>query len=323
MLNFIFKRTLVIFPTLLAVSFIAFFVIQLQPGSFLDAYLEDPRFSKETVVRIQAQLGLDKPLLEQYGRWVWGIVTSGDFGQSFTANRPVAGLIGERMFWTVEIAGLALIFSWLIAIPVGILTAVRRNGLVDGVASFLGYAGLAIPDFLLGLLLIALILSLNGKNVGGLFSNEFIDAPWSFAKLMDHLAHLWLPIIVIGVNHVASLQRQMRANMLDVLNQDYVRTARSKGLKERVVIYRHAVRNAINPLISIAGLSLAELTSGSLIAATVLGLPTIGPFLYDSIKAKDQYVVITLLLLSSFVLMIGNLLADIVLAAVDPRIRYE
>jgi peptide/nickel transport system permease protein len=323
MLNFIIKRSLTIIPTLLAVSFIAFFVLQLQPTSFIDAYLEDPRFSQETVDRIKAQYGLDQPAIVQYGRWIWGVFTRGDFGYSFLNNRPVVSLIGERLLWTIEVAGIALIFSWMIAVPLGILTAVRKNGVTDAVASFLGYIGLAVPDFLMGLLLFSLILSWGGTNVGGLFSKDFIDAPWSWAKLVDHLNHLWPVILVFGLNHIASLQRQMRASLLDVLNQDYIRTARSKGLTERVVIYRHAVRNGINPLVSAAGLSLSELVNGTLIGAVVMGLPTIGPFLYDSLLAKDQYVVLTMLLLSSFLLMIGNLLADIGLAAVDPRIRYE
>jgi peptide/nickel transport system permease protein len=232
-------------------------------------------------------------------------------------------MIGERLGWTIAVAGLTLLFSWLIAVPLGIYTAVKKNGVTDAIASFIGYIGLAIPDFLIALLLVALVLNLGGKTVGGLFSNEYIDAPWSLARVWDLLKHLWLPLIVIGLNHVAGLMRQMRANLLDVLNQDYVRTARSKGLAERVVIYRHAVRNAINPLISIAGLSLPELINGTIIGSIVLSLPTIGPFLYDSLLAKDQYVVMTLLLFSSLLLMVGNLLADVMLAASDPRIRYE
>jgi peptide/nickel transport system permease protein len=323
MLSFLAKRLLTILPTLLLVSFVAFFVIQLQPTSFVDAYLEDPRFSPETVERIKEQYGLNKPLLVQYGNWVWGIVTRLDFGYSFVNNRPVTSLIGDFLVWTIEIAGLSLLFSWLIAIPLGIFTAVHKNGIVDSIASFFGYIGLAVPDFLLALLLFSLILSAGGTNVGGLFSNRFIDAPWSWDKFWDHLNHLWPAILVFGLNHIASLQRQMRASTLDVLTQDYVRTARSKGLNERIVIYRHAVRNALNPLISSAGLSLSELVSGTLIGAVVMNLPTIGPFLYSSLLAKDQYVVMTILLLSALLLMVGNLIADVVLAAVDPRIRYD
>ena len=322
MFSYIIRRTLVIIPTLFFVSVVSFAVIQLQPGSFTDRYLEDPRISQETVARINAQLGLDKPAYEQYFRWVGGIVTRGDFGYSFFANRPVSSLIGERLVWTVVVAGVTMLFSWLIAIPLGIYTAVNRNGFTDALANFIGYIGLAVPDFLVALLLVALVLNLGGTQVGGLFSPPFIGAPWSVAKVLDLLNHLWIPVLAIGTAGVAALMRQMRANLLDVLNADFVRTARAKGLKERRVTNRHAVRNAINPLISIAGLSLPELLNGTIITAIVLNLPTIGPLLYNSLLAKDQYVAMTLLLFSSLLLMIGNLLADIALAWADPRIRY-
>jgi peptide/nickel transport system permease protein len=235
----------------------------------------------------------------------------------------VASIIGDYIVWTMEVASISLVFSWLVAVPLGVFTAVNRNGITDAVASFVGYIGLAIPDFLMALLLFSLIISSGGNNVGGLFSKEFIGAPWSWEKFIDHLNHLWPVVIVFGLNHIAALQRQMRASMLDVLNQDYIRTARSKGLQERIVIYRHAVRNAINPLVSAAGLSIAELASGSIVGAVAMNLPTIGPLLYDALQQKDQYLVMTMLLLSAFLLMLGNLLADVALALVDPRIRYE
>ena len=322
MLSYIVRRTLVIFPTLFFVTVVSFAVIQLQPGSFTDRYLEDPRMSRETVARINAQLGLDRPAWEQYLRWVWGIVSRGDFGYSFFANRPVSSLIGERLLWTVVVAGVTMLFSWLVAIPLGIYTAVNRNGFTDALASFVGYIGLAIPDFLVALLLVALVLNLGGTQVGGLFSPRYIGAPWDVGKVLDLLNHLWIPVLAIGTAGIAVLMRQMRANLLDVLHADFVRTARAKGLKEGRVVNRHAVRNAINPLISIAGLSLPELLNGTIITAIVLNLPTIGPLLYDSLLAKDQYVAMTLLLFSSLLLMVGNLLADVALAWADPRIRY-
>ena len=322
MLSYIVRRTLVIFPTLFFVTVVSFAVIQLQPGSFTDRYLEDPRMSRETVARINAQLGLDRPAWEQYARWVWGIVSRGDFGYSFFANRPVSSLIGERLLWTVVVAGVTMLFSWLVAIPLGIYTAVNRNGFTDALASFVGYIGLAIPDFLVALLLVALVLNLGGTQVGGLFSPSYIGAPWDVGKFLDLLNHLWIPVLAIGTAGIAVLMRQMRANLLDILHADFVRTARAKGLREGRVVNRHAVRNAINPLISIAGLSLPELLNGTIITAIVLNLPTIGPLLYDSLLAKDQYVAMTLLLFSSLLLMVGNLLADIALAWADPRIRY-
>ena len=323
MLSYLLRRILIFIPTLLLVSVVCFTVIQLQPGSFTDRYLEDPRFSPATVARLEAQLGLDRPAYEQYGRWIWGIVARGDFGFSFFANRPVSGLIGEQLFWAVVVAGITLVFSWLVAVPLGIYTAVRRNGFTDALASFVGYIGLAVPDFLVALLLVALVLNFGGSQVGGLFSPQYIGAPWSWGKVLDFLNHMWIPVLAIGTAGIATVMRQMRANLLDVLNADYVRTARAKGLKERVVINRHAVRNAINPLISLAGLSLPELINGTIIVSIVLNLPAVGRLLFDSLLAKDQYVSMTLLLLTSFILMVGNLLADLALAWADPRIRYD
>jgi peptide/nickel transport system permease protein len=322
LLVFLIRRVLLMIPTLFLVSIVCFVVIQLQPGSFADRYLEDPRFTEETVARLNAQLGLDRPPHEQYLRWVGGIVTRGDFGFSFFANRPVASIIGERLFWTVVVAVVTLGFAWLVAVPLGIFTALRRNGVTDAVASFIGYVGLAVPDFLVALLLVALVLNAGGTNVGGLFSSQYLGEPWSWGRFLDLLNHLWIPVVAIGTAGIATIMRQMRANLLDVLHADFVRTARAKGLAERRVTYRHAVRNAINPLVSMAGLQLPELINGTIIASIVLNLPTIGPLLYDSLLAKDQYVAMTLLLFASLLLMIGNLLADLALAWIDPRIRH-
>jgi len=316
------RRILVMIPTLILVSVICFAVIQLQPGSFADRYLEDPRFTPETVARLNAQLGLDKTPVEQYLIWATGIVTRLDFGFSFFANRPVSGIIGERLAWTVVVAGVTLAFAWLVAVPLGIFVALRKNGFTDAIASFVGYIGLAVPDFLVALLLIALVLAYGGTNVGGLFSAQYLGAPWSWGKFVDLLNHLWIPVLAIGTGGIAQIMRQMRANLLDVLNADYVRTAKAKGLHPRRVTYRHAVRTAINPLVSMAGLQLPELINGTIIASIVLNLPTIGPLLYTSLLNKDQYVAMTLLLFASLLLMVGNLLADLALAWVDPRIRY-
>ena len=322
MWSFVFRRFLVAIPTLLLISVLIFGVIQLQPGGFLENMLDDPRVSRETVETIRKQYGLDQPVWVQYLNWLERFA-QGDFGYSFLNNRPVAGLIWERLGWTVFLAVLTILTTWVVAIPLGIYTALRRHGLGATVVNLIGYFGLATPDFLVALLLIFAVLSSGGTNVGGLFSPQYIDAPWSWEKFKDMLAHLWIPLIVIGLDGTASIMRQMRANMLDVLTQDYIRTARSKGLAERVVLWKHAVRNAINPLISIAGLSLPNLISSTIIASIVLNPPTIGPFLYQSLLDKDQYVVMALLMLSAILLMIGNLLADLALAWADPRIRYE
>ncbi|MFT2719028.1 ABC transporter permease [Deinococcus sp. A31D244] len=323
MLSYTIRRILGMIPTLLLISVVCFTVINLQPGSFLDQYLEDPRVTKETVESITRQLGLDQPLWVQYLTWMKGIVTQGDFGYSFVNGRPVSSLIWERLGWTVFLALLTLLVSWVIAVPLGIYTALNRYTRRSAALNFFGYVSLATPDFLVALLLIALVLKWGGSNVGGLFSPQFIDAPWSAAKVLDLLNHLWIPMIAIGLEGVAGLMRQMRASMLDVIGQDYVRTARAKGLAERRVLWKHAVRNAVNPLISLAGLSLPSLISGTIIASIVLNLPTIGPFLYDSLLNKDQYVAMTLLLFSALLLLIGNLLSDLALAWADPRVRFE
>lgn len=322
MFNFILRRILVAIPTLLLISVLVFAVMQLQPGGFLENLLEDPRVSRETVENIRRQYLLDQPAWVQYLHWLGGIVR-GDFGYSFLNSRPVSELIWERMGWTVFLAALTILATWVIAIPLGIYTALNRYGPSSTALNFVGYFGLATPDFLVALLLIYLVLISGGTTVGGLFSPQYIDAPWSWAKFQDMLGHLWIPLVVIGLDGTATIMRQMRANLLDVLNQDYIRTARAKGLAERVVLWKHAVRNAINPLISLAGLQLPTLISSTIIASIVLSLPTIGPFLYDSLLNKDQYVVMALLMLSAVLLMVGNLLADILLAWVDPRIRYE
>ncbi|EYB69195.1 binding-protein-dependent transport systems inner membrane component [Deinococcus phoenicis] len=322
MLTYTLRRILGMIPTLLVISAVCFAVIKLQPGSFTDQYLEDPRFTRETAAAISRQLGLDQPALVQYGRWLWGVVTRLDFGYSFLQNRPVVSVIGDLLGWTVFLSLITLLFSWLVAVPLGLYTAFNRHGWPASIANFLGYVGLAIPDFLAALLLVALVLQLGGTNVGGLFSPAYIDAPWSWAKVADLLGHLWIPVLALGLEGVAGLMRQMRASTLDVLTQDYIRTARAKGLPQHRVIWRHAVRNAINPLISLAGLSLPSLISGTIIVSIVLSLPTIGPLLYDSLLNKDQYTALTLLMLSAFLLLVGNLLADLALAWADPRVRY-
>lgn len=321
---FLLRRILLIPPTLVVVSLLVFTVVHIQPGNALQQYLEDPRFTEETRKTIERQYGLDKPAYLQYLYWLRNVVVGPlDFGQSIKYGRPVSSVLWESMGWTVFVAFLTIVFSWLIAIPLGIYTSIRRHSWVSNVANFLGYIGLAIPDFLLVLFLVAAVLASKGSNVGGMFSPQYIDAPWSVAKVWDMMGHLWIPIAAISLEGVAGLMRQMRSGMLDVLGQDYVRTARAKGLLERTVIYKHAVRNAINPMISLAGLSLPQLISSNIVVSIILNLPTIGPLLYDALIGKDQYLSIAVLMIASFLLMVGNLLADLALGMADPRIRYE
>ncbi len=321
---FLLRRLILIPPTLVVVSLLVFIAVHFQPGNALQQYLEDPRFTEETRKNLERHYGLDKPAYFQYLFWLKNVVLGPlDFGQSIKYGRPVSTVLWESMGWTVFVALLTIIFSWLIAIPLGIYTSIRRHSIPSMVANFLGYIGLAIPDFLLVLFLIAAVLAAKGSNVGGMFSPQFIDSPWSLAKIWDMMGHLWIPIMAISIEGVAGLMRQMRSGMLDVLGQDYIRTARAKGLKERVVIYKHAVRNAINPMISLAGLSLPQLISSNIVVSIILNLPTIGPLLYDALIGKDQYLSMAVLMIASFLLMVGNLLADLALGLADPRIRYD
>jgi peptide/nickel transport system permease protein len=310
-------------PLMILISILSFTVIKLQPGEFGSQYFSNPRVSPETVENLRARLGLDQPTYMQYLTWVKGIVTEGDFGYSFAYKRPVAELIWERMGWTVVVAGSTILFTWVLAIPIGIFSATHKYSIFDYVFTFIGFIGISVPNFFMALLLMYLVLSMGGTEVGGLFSQQYIGAPWSIAKVIDLLKHIWIPLIAIGTAGMAGILRQMRGNLLDILGEQYVQTARAKGLNENVVIYKHAVRNAINPLISMFGMQLPKLISGTIISAIVLNLPTMGPFFYDALINQDQYLVMTFLMFSAFMMLIGNLIADLLLALVDPRIRLD
>ncbi len=323
MAGYIIRRILLMIPLLILITMISFGVVRLQPGEFGSQFLENPRVTAEAVEAMRSRYGLDEPIHMQYYTWIRGIMLEGDFGYSFAHNRPVSGLIWERLWWTVVVAVTTILVTWTLAIPIGIYSATHQYSIFDYIFSFISFIGVSIPNFFLALLLIYLVLSLGGTTVGGLFSQEYVGRPWTLEKFIDLLRHIWLPIIAIGTAGMAGIMRQMRGNLLDVLGEQYIYTARSKGLHERTVIYKHAVRNAINPLISIFGMQLPRLISGTIITAIVLNLPTMGPFFYDALLSHDQYVVMTVLMFSSLLLMIGNLLADILLAWTDPRIRYD
>jgi peptide/nickel transport system permease protein len=278
--------------------------------------------SRESLSYLRERYGLDRPVYVQYWIWISGFV-QGDFGESFEFNRPVSALVWERLGLTLAVALSTMLFTWIIAIPIGIYSAVRQYSLFDYVFTFIGFVGLAVPNFLLALVLLFVsVFVFNIPSVGGLFSPQYLDEPWSLAKFFDLLTRLWLPVVVVGTAGTAGLIRIMRANMLDVLHQPYVQTARSKGVRERVVIYKHATRNAINPLISIMGMQLPGIFSGETITAIVLSLPTLGPLLYRSLLSQDMFLAGTILMFLAIALVIGNLIADVLLAVVDPRIRY-
>ncbi len=317
MVSFIIRRILIMIPMMLVISFICFFLIELQPGDFVSQYLENPRISPEQIDYIKANLGLDKTPMERYGMWMKGIITEGDFGYSFAFKRPVTDLIWERMGWTIGIALVTILFQWLIAVPLGIYSALHPYRSGDYLLTFIAFIGISIPEFFL-----ALILMFATGTSGGLFSPQYIGAPFSLAKMVDLAQHVWLPIVVIGISGLAGLMRVMRGNMLDTLGSPFVNSLRARGLPEKWV-KRHVIKNALNPMVSIAGMELPNIFSGTVITAIVLNLPTMGPFFYTALMNHDQYLVMTFLMFIALITQIGNLIADVLLAVLDPRIRMS
>jgi len=316
-------------PLLILVSVISFSLIQVMPGDYLTRARMNPQITQETLNQMMARYGLDKPFYVQYWLWFKQIITKGNFGTSFETTRPVYWTLfmGDRFMWTIIIASTTMLLTWLIAIPLGIYSATHQYKPSDHTLTFFGFLGLSVPNFFFALVVLWILVAIfkvgnYGLGVGGLFDNRFIGAPWSLAKLGNLLWHIWPAWLVIGTSGMAGLLRYMRGSLLDTLSLQYVQTARAKGLNERVVIYKHAVRNAVNPLISMLGMSLPGLVSGSLVTAIVLNLPTVERAFFSALQKQDTYVIMGGLLFFSLFLLIGNLLADILLAWVDPRIRY-
>ncbi len=328
MAQFIIRRLLMMIPTLFAISIVSFIIIQLPPGDFLTSYMANLSASGEIVQQdvidaLNQRFGLDQPIHIQYFKWITNIILRGDFGQSFAWNAPVESLIWGRLSLTVVLSLATLVFTWFLAFPIGIYSAVKQYSPGDYIATFFGFLGLAIPDFLLALVLMFIAFKYFNQSVGGLFSPDYVDAPWSAAKVLDLISHLWIPMIILGTSGTASLIRIMRANLLDELRKPYVRTARAKGLPEWKVILKYPVRVALNPFVSTAGWLLPALVSGSIIVAVVLSLPTTGPMLLSALTTQDMYLAGAFILLLSVLTLFGTLISDIVLAWLDPRIRYE
>jgi peptide/nickel transport system permease protein len=328
MLRYVIKRLLYMVPTLFGMSIIAFLIIQLPPGDYLSSMLASMADSginvdQSQVERYREIYGFGDPVLVQYWKWISGILFRGDFGHSFEWNRPVIDLIMERMGSTLMISVAALLFVWAVSLPIGIYSAVRRHSFGDHVFTFLGFIGLAVPNFILALVLMYISYKYLGQTVGGLFSREYVDAPWSWEKLADLLAHLWIPLIVIGTNGTAALIRILRANLTDELNKPYVVTAKAKGLPEYKVVLKYPVRIALNPFVSAIGWVLPELISGVTITAIVLNLPMVGPLLLRALTVQDMYLAGSIILLLGVLTLIGMLLSDILLAILDPRIRFN
>jgi peptide/nickel transport system permease protein len=328
MLRYVVKRLIYMIPTLFGMSIIAFLIIQLPPGDYITSMIASMEDSGQNmdpaqIARLREIYGFDDPVWMQYWTWICGILLRGDFGHSFEWNRPVADLIWERMGSTLAISLASLLFVWAVSLPIGIYSAVRRHSIGDYTFTFLGFIGLAVPNFILALTLMYLSYKYFGQSVGGLYSPAFLDAPWSWAKFQDLLAHLWIPVIVIGTNGTAALIRILRANLSDELNKPYVITAKAKGLPEYRVVIKYPVRIALNPFVSAIGWVLPELISGVTITAIVLNLPTAGPLLLRALIAQDMYLAGSFILLLSALTLVGMLLSDLLLALLDPRIRFN
>jgi len=329
MTKYIIRRLLIFLPMLLLISMISFVIIQLPQGSFIDqriAELEAQGAVGSAIVQKEQLIkryGLDQPMPVQYGKWMWGIVTRGDFGESFAYDKPVNEVIWSYLGYTVLLAGTSFIFVYMISIPLGMVAAMRKYKREDIAISVVSFIGMSLPEFLVALVLLVFGMFVLNASLLGLFSPEYQFAPWSLAKVWDLIKHLWLPAAIVAINGTAGLMRIMRGSVIDTLAQPYIRTAKAKGLSNTSVVGKHALRVAINPMISIMGMSLPALLSGSAIISIVLNLPTAGLLLYEALLVQDMYLAGTLILMMSAMLLLGNLLADIGLALTDPRIRYE
>lgn len=327
MLSYLIRRLLLALFTCLAISVLAFIIIQLPPGDFVDAYISNlsasgSGISADQAEQLRAEYALDQPIWVQYFRWM-RLMLQGDLGMAMEWQRPVTEVIGDRLWMTLVVSFAAVILTWVVSLPIGIYSAVRPYSPLDYLFTFLGFLGLAIPSFLLGLLVLYFGFVLFGANIGGLFSPEFVDAPWSWAKAVDLAKHLPVPAVILGVASMAQAIRIMRANLLDELRKPYVVTARAKGMTEWRAIWKYPVRVALNPFASTIGYTLPYVVSGSIIISLVLGLPTVGPLLLRSLIAQDMFLAGAIVLLLGVMTVIGTLISDLILMWIDPRIKVE
>ena len=327
MVKYIIRRILGMIPTLLVISIISFVLIQLPPGDIIDSTLQDlqqqgHRVSMERIEALRAMYHLDDPFFVQYVRWITGFVR-GDMGYSIVYQQSVNRLIAERVLLTVLIAIASILFTWVLALPIGIYSAVKQYSLLDYTMTVFAMLGMATPSFMLALLVMYGAHQWFGVSIGGLFSPEYMDAPWSLARCTDLLKHIWAPAVVLGIAGTAGMIRVMRANLLDELNKPYVAAARARGVRPVKLILKYPVRLAINPFISTIGWMLPAIFSGSAIVSVVMDLPTTGPLLLNALMVQDMYLAGSFLLILSTLTVIGTLISDILLAVIDPRIRYE
>lgn len=327
MISYVIRRVGYAIVLTFIISFLSFVIMKLPPGDFLTQKLAQlqargDKSAQQQIDQYRIRYGLDKPFLWQYGNWAIHFV-QGDFGLSFAYDKPVKDVLGQRVTFTVILGLATLVVVWGIAIPLGVYSAVKQYSLGDQIVSVVSFIGLGMPGFLFALLFLYVMIMIFDQEVTGLFSQQYADAPWSFGKFIDLLKHLWIPAVISAVTGAGGLIRIMRGNLLETMGQPFVEAARARGLKNRVVIWKHAVRIAINPLISILGGSLTGIFVGNALVSIVLNLPTIGPVFVDALRTLDLYMAGTCLVIFALLLQIGNLLADLLLAWADPRIRLD
>ncbi len=326
MLRYVLRRLLLMIPTLIAISILTFVIIQLPPGDFLTAQMAEMQAQGESlqgekIEYLRKLYGLDRPLWEQYLYWAWGLL-QGDLGWSFEYDRPVSEVIGDRIFLTFVISFATVLFTWIIAFPIAVYSATHKYSWGDHGLTFLGFLGLATPNFLLALVLLYFANVWFGVSIGGLVDPEYIDQPMSWAKFVSVLEHLWVPVLVIGTSGTAGMIRRLRANLMDELKKPYVITARAKGLPPGRALVRYPLRMALNPFVADLGNLLPEFISGSALVSVVLSLPTTGPVLVRALQTQDMYLAGSFLMLEAVLVVIGVLISDLLLAALDPRIRF-
>ena len=325
MLTYLARRIMIMIPTLLAISAISFVIIQLPPGDYLTTYINElmsrgERVDESHIAYLRQAYGLDQSLVEQYFFWLINAL-QGDFGYSFEYGLPVTEVVGDRMFLTIVVTFATTIFIWLVAFPIGIYSATHQYSLGDYALTFLGFLGLATPNFLLALVLLYLANVWFGTSIGGLMDPQYVDQPWSWGKVLSVLEHLWVPVVVIGTSGTAAMIRRLRANLLDELQKQYYVTALAKGLSRRRALFKYPLRMALNPFIADIGNLLPQLISGATIVAVVLNLPTTGPLLLSALQSQDMYLAGSFVFWLALLTVVGVLLSDLALAVLDPRIR--
>ena len=327
MFQYLIRRVLVMIPTLIVISALVFTIIQLPEGDYLTTYIAElesqgESISKEKVDFLRQQYNLDQPPVVQYFRWLFGML-QGDFGFSFEYNLPVNEVVGDRLFLSFLLSFTTIIFTWLVAFPIGVYSATHQYSWADHGLTFIGFLGLATPNFLLALVLLYFANVVFGTSVGGLMDPQFIDQSMSWAKFLSVLEHLWIPVIVIGTSGTAGMIRRLRANLLDELQKQYVVTGRAKGLPNLRLLLKYPLRMALNPFVADIGNLLPQIVSGAAIVSVVLSLPTTGPMLLTALQSQDMYLAGSFLMFLSLLTVVGMFLSDIALAALDPRIRLE